>query len=64
MKSIKTKMIVYFVVLMIVISMSLGYLAFIRASQSIIHEAESGLLSTAYEATRYLETEIKFELNA
>jgi len=59
MKSIKTKLIVYFSLLMMLISITLGFLAIYRASESLTTEAEKALRSLAFEAARVTESRIE-----
>ncbi len=59
MKSIKTKLILYFGVLILLIASSLGFLALQRASDSIAGEAEKGLQSTVSQATRLTESRVE-----
>lgn len=59
MKSIKTKLILYFSILIMLISVSLGILTLQRASASITHEAEEGLKSIVYEGARLTESRIE-----
>ncbi len=59
MKSIKTKLILYFGILILLISSSLGFLALQRAGDSITWEAEKGLQSTVNQATRLTESRVE-----
>ncbi len=59
MKSIKTKLILYFGILILLISSSLGFLALQRASGSITKEAEKGLQSTVSQAKRLTESRVE-----
>ncbi|WP_280770657.1 methyl-accepting chemotaxis protein [Salipaludibacillus daqingensis] len=56
MKSIKTKLIFSFSTLILVISISLGFLILQDASNSIVNEAESGLESLSSEGARLTES--------
>lgn len=59
MKSIKSKLIVYFSVLMILSSMVLGFLSIKKANESLTVEAEKALMSLALEAARLTESRIE-----
>mgnify|MGYP000856877117 CR=1 FL=1 len=58
MKSIKTKLIVYFSILMILSSVVLGLFSIQRASESLTAEAEKALRALAFEAARLTESRI------
>jgi len=59
MKSIKTKLILYFGILIVLISSSLGFLALQRASIAITNESEKGLQSIVYDGTQLTESRIE-----
>ena len=58
MKSIKTKLIVYFSILMMLSSIILGIFSIQRASESLTVEAEKALRALAFEAARLTESRI------
>ena len=58
MKSIKTKLIVYFSILMMLSSIILGIFSIQRASESLTAEAEKALRALAFEAARLTESRI------
>lgn len=58
MKSIKTKLVIYFSTLIFLSTLILGITSINRASQIIIDEAEKSLASLSLEAAKYLESEI------
>ena len=41
MKSIKTKLVVYFSILILLSSLTIGVISMVRASDALIHEAEA-----------------------
>jgi len=59
MKSIKTKLILTFSILAILISAFLGAFGTMEAIKSITKEAEHGLISTVTQAAGYVKTEWK-----
>ena len=64
MKSIKTKLVFYFSVLIVLVSFSLGYFILQSASTSIKHEAEEGLQLVANEGARLTESRIATQQQA
>ncbi|MTI48795.1 methyl-accepting chemotaxis protein [Sporosalibacterium faouarense] len=59
MKSIKTKLIVYFGIFILLISFSLSILSLISANNSIVGQAEEGLESLVNEGTKSIESKIE-----
>ncbi|WP_456278762.1 methyl-accepting chemotaxis protein [Bacillus sp. AK128] len=64
MKSIKTKLVVSFSILILVISLSLSYFILQRASDSILSEAEEGLQAISAEGARLAESRIQTQQQA
>jgi len=58
MKSIKTKLLIYFSVLIMLSSIAIGFFSISRASESLTTEAEKALKSLAYETARLAESRI------
>lgn len=58
MKSIKTKLLIYFSVLIMLSSIVIGFFSISRASESLTTEAEKALKSLAYETARLAESRI------
>lgn len=59
MKSIKTKLVVYFSILILLSSITLGFISIQRASNSLTKEAEKSLGSLAFEAARLTKSRIE-----
>ncbi|MDR7856701.1 methyl-accepting chemotaxis protein [Tissierella sp.] len=59
MKSIKTKLVVYFSVLVLLSSITVGVISVGRASDTLIHEAELGLETIVFESARVAESRIE-----
>lgn len=59
MKSIKTKIIVYFSVIILLSSLALGLTAMQRAGASLTSEAEKALAALAFEAARLTESRVE-----
>ena len=62
MRSIKTKLITYFSVLIVLISIILGSVSYYLSSQAIQDEAEQALEAIAYEGSRLTESRIETQL--
>lgn len=58
MKSLRTKLVVFFSVLIILSSLVLGVIASINSSSALVHEAEIGLASVSFEASRNAKSRI------
>lgn len=58
MKSLRTKLVLFFSVLIIISSIVLGVIATINSSNALIHEAETGLSAVGYEASRNAKARI------
>jgi len=61
MKSIKTKLIISFSILIVLVSVGLGLFALQSSSNAIKSEAEKGLQSIAYEGARFTESKITMQ---
>lgn len=59
MKSIKTKLIVYFAILILLSSIAIGFISVNNASNAVVEEAENGLKIASNEAARTTETRIQ-----
>lgn len=59
MRSIKSKLIIYFSVLILLSSMTIGFISIRNASNAVIEEAESGLRLVSNEAARITEARIQ-----
>ena len=64
MKSIKTKLVVSFSILILLISVSIGFSTLQNASNSIVSEAEEGLLAIATEGARLTESRVDTQQQA
>lgn len=64
MKSIKTKLVVYFSIMILIISISLSAFILYNASNSIASEAEEGLLALASEGARLTESRVATQKQA
>lgn len=64
MKSIKTKLIVFFSVILLITSSVIGLVAFVVAERSLTKEAEEGLQAIAHEGARLTESRIETQLQA
>ncbi|WP_186429477.1 methyl-accepting chemotaxis protein [Clostridium sp. BSD9I1] len=63
-KSIKTKMIVCFSILILFSSISLGVISIVRASNSLTVEAEKSLLSLSKEGSKVIQSRIEVQKKA
>lgn len=63
-KSIKIKMIIYFSILILFSSISLGVISIIRASNSLTTEAEKSLLSLSKEGAKVIQSRIEVQKKA
>lgn len=59
MKSIKTRLIIYFAILILLSSISLGFISLQRASKTLTKESEKSLASLALDASRLTESRIE-----
>lgn len=59
MKSIKTKLVVYFSILILVISAVFGFISLDTASDAVVEEAEKGLEQLAFEGARLTQSRIE-----
>ncbi|WHH61703.1 methyl-accepting chemotaxis protein [Petroclostridium sp. X23] len=59
MKSIKTKLIIYFSVLILLSSIAIGSISLLRANAALTKEAEKTLASLSFEAARLTESRIQ-----
>lgn len=64
MKSIKTKLIVYFSILILISSISVGILSIYRAGESLAHEAEISLQSLSFEAAKLTNSRLQTQKQA
>ncbi|MDF2613697.1 MAG: methyl-accepting chemotaxis sensory transducer [Clostridia bacterium] len=64
MKSIKTRLIISFSVLIVLVSVCLGFFALQRSSSAISKEAEKGLQSLAFEGARYTASRVEAQKQA
>lgn len=64
MKSIKTRLIIYFSILILLSSISLGFISLQRASKTLTKEAEKSLASLALDASRLTESRIEIQKQA
>ncbi|OIJ22388.1 methyl-accepting chemotaxis protein [Anaerobacillus alkalidiazotrophicus] len=64
MKSIKTKLVVSFSILILIISILIGGISLLSASNAIEHEAEAGLLAIATEGARLTESRVETQKQA
>lgn len=64
MKSIKTRLVVYFSILILISSIAIGFTSIQRASGSIIEVAEESLGSLTVEGTRLTESRIEIQKQA
>ena len=62
MKSIKGKLIIYFSILILVGSATLGFFSLTTAKNAVEKEAELALKSMAHEASRYIESRIETQI--
>lgn len=62
MKSIKTKLVVYFSILILISSAALGFISMQRASSSLREEAEGSLGLIAHEAAKVTESRIETQI--
>lgn len=63
MKSIKTKLILYFALLLLFTSSGLGFLSLRTSSEAITHEAEIALGSLAVDGAKIIESRLETQLN-
>lgn len=63
MKSIKTKLVIYFSILVLLSSIAIGVTSIRRAGNSLTEEAERGLSSLAFEAARLVDSRVQNQLN-
>ena len=64
MKSIKTKLVVYFSVLILISSVLIGFVGIRRASKALTEQAEGSLELAAYEGARLVEARISNQQGA
>ncbi|AFM02168.1 methyl-accepting chemotaxis protein [Desulfitobacterium dehalogenans ATCC 51507] len=60
-KSIRTKLVIYFSILVLLSSLALGYLSLSRASDALTAEAEKALTSLADDAARLTESRLEIQ---
>ncbi|ABR49084.1 methyl-accepting chemotaxis sensory transducer [Alkaliphilus metalliredigens QYMF] len=64
MKSIKTKLIVYFCILILLVSGSFAFISLTTASDAVINEAESALTGLAQEGAKLTESRIETSMQS
>lgn len=61
MKSIKSKLVVYFSILILLLSIAIGYISIQRASSALTKESEKNIVALSYEGAKLIKSNIEIQ---